>query len=148
MAKEYDVKHMNVCIEITEQAAIQMNDFMGQRFARLRQAGYSLAVDDFSMGSTSIKYLTSNNFNIIKLDGYLVKDIVNNSRCYEIISHITALSKSLDVEIIAEYVSNKKIQEKLLEAGCTIYQGWYYAMPAPKEEYISNYGNSDGFMIK
>lgn len=135
-AQEYEIKKMDICLELTEQAAIRMDDTLVNRFAALREAGYTLAVDDFSMGSTSIKYLTGSNFRIIKLDGYLVRDIAENARCYEIISHILSLSKSLDAEIIAEYVSERKVQEKLYEAGCTIYQGWLYAKPMPKEEYI------------
>jgi len=135
-AKEYDINKMDICLELTEQAAIRMDDTLVNRFARLREAGYTLAVDDFSMGSTSIKYLTGSNFKIIKLDGYLVRDIAENARCYEIISHILSLSKSLNAEIIAEYVSERKVQEKLYEAGCTIYQGWLYAKPMPKEEYL------------
>ena len=29
--------------------------------------------------------------------------------------------------MLAEYVSNAAIQEKLLELGCELYQGWYYS---------------------
>ncbi|SFQ32318.1 PTS system, lactose/cellobiose family IIC component [Lachnospiraceae bacterium XBB1006] len=143
VAKHYKIKKLDICLELTEQAAIQMNEALIERFANLKEAGYTLAVDDFSMGSTSIKYLTGNNFSIVKLDGYLVRDIAENERCYEIISHIMALSKSLDAEIVAEYVSDKKVQEKLYEAGCTTYQGWLYAKPMTKEDYIAWSGNKE-----
>ncbi len=148
LAKKHPTDGVQLCIEITEQAAIQLNDLMRERFASLRKAGYSLAVDDFSMGSTSIKYLNGNSFNTIKLDGFLVKEMMTNDRCYEIISHIMSLSRTLGVEIIAEYVSDKSVQEKLLSTGCTIYQGWYYSKPITKEEYILKYGNSRNNMVK
>lgn len=148
LANEHELKKLNICVEITEQAALQVNDEVSQRLNRLSEAGYRFAVDDFSMGSTSIKYLTGNSFSTIKLDGYLVRKITTNQRCYEIISHIIALARSLNVDIIAEYVSDKQIQEKLLEAGCTMYQGWYYSKPITREEYGANYGNSSESMVK
>ena len=116
-----------MCIEITEQAVLQLDDVLNERFHQIREMGYQLAVDDFSMGSTSIQYLTGSYFNLLKLDGSLVKGILDNPRCCEIISSIIQLTNSLEMMVLAEYVSNAAIQEKLLELGCELYQGWYYS---------------------
>lgn len=127
LARSYPVREMGMCIEITEQAVLQLDDVLNERFHQIREMGYQLAVDDFSMGSTSIQYLTGSYFNLLKLDGSLVKGILDNPRCCEIISSIVQLTNSLEMMVLAEYVSNAAIQEKLLELGCELYQGWYYS---------------------
>lgn len=127
LCKNYPMKEMGMCLEITEQAALQLDDVLRERFRRLKEMGFKLAVDDFSMGSTSIQYLTGNYFDLVKLDGSLVRGILDNPRCCEIISSIIQLSRTLELNILAEYVSDAAIKEKLMELGCFLYQGWYYS---------------------
>ena len=135
LSDTYPMMDMGMCLEITEQAALQLDDNLRKRFHNIREMGYMLAVDDFSMGSTSIQYLTGNHFNLVKLDGGLVKGILENPRCCEIISSIIRLAESLEMKVLAEYVSDAAIQEKLLELGCYLYQGWYYSPAIPFEEF-------------
>lgn len=135
LSETYPVKEMGMCLEITEQAALQLDDDLVQRFYRIREMGFTLAVDDFSMGSTSVQYLTGSYFDLIKLDGLLVKGILDNPRCCEIISSIIRLSGTLNMDVLAEYVSNAALQQKLLELGCYLYQGWYYSPAIPLEEF-------------
>lgn len=135
LSRDYPMNEMGMCLEITEQAALQLDDIMRERFRRIREMGFMLAVDDFSMGSTSIQYLTGNYFNLLKLDGSLVKSILDNPRCCEIISSIIRLSHTLELKVLAEYVSDAAIQKKLLELGCHLYQGWYYSPAITLEEF-------------
>lgn len=134
LAKKNDVKALKICLEITEQDALLLDDNLRERFYRLREAGYVLAVDDFSMGSTSIRYLTGSHFELVKLDGSLVKGILDNPRCRDIIASIINLSDTLGVEVLAEYVEDENIRSKLLEVGCYLYQGWYYSPAVTLEE--------------
>lgn len=135
LADTYPVGEMGICIEITEQAALRLDDALNRRFHKIREMGYLLAVDDFSMGSTSIQYLTGSYFNLVKLDGSLVKGILDNPRCCEIISSIVRLTNSLDMMVLAEYVNDAAIQEKLLELGCEMYQGSYFSSPITLPEF-------------
>lgn len=134
MAKHNDVKKLRICLEITEQDALLLDAILRERFSHLKQLGYVLAVDDFSMGSTSIGYLTESHFEIVKLDGVLVQGIIDNPRCCEIVSSIIRLSDSLNVKVLAEYVSDEKIRKKLGEIGCYLYQGCYYSPAISMED--------------
>lgn len=129
LADTCPLHEMGICIEVTEQAALRLDDVQIERFHRIREMGYMLAVDDFSMGSTSIQYLTGSYFDLVKLDGSLVRGTLDNPRCCEIISSIVQLTNSLDMMVLAEYVSDAAIQEKLLELGCELYQGSYFSPP-------------------
>ena len=88
------------------------------------------------MGHTSILYLQSSQFGIVKLDGSLVKDVLENTTNQEIISSIVSLAEKLNIGIIAEYVETEKQRDKLHELGCKWYQGYLYDRPLPLQEFI------------
>lgn len=130
----------HICIEITEQTALQINDALIERLERIHNMGYMLAIDDFSMGSTSIKYLQSSVFDLVKLDGSLSRDIVDNVRSREIVASIAGLSNSFGIHILAEYVETEDQRKLLKDAGCSLYQGYLYssAVPIDRLENVRN----------
>ena len=131
---DFPGKANNVLIEITEQATLKVDDSFIARLQRIKSLGYSFGIDDFSMGNTSIKYLQSNIFNIVKLDGGISRDIFNE-RSREIISSISRLTEELGIGTVAEYVETEE-QRKALEAvGCHIYQGYLYSPAIPLSKF-------------
>lgn len=124
---ETPFKGKNICIEVTEQAALTFDEVTRRAFAELREMGLLLAIDDFSMGQTSLHYLKDNMFDIIKLDGSLVRGLFTHQNCREIISSITQLANSLELTVLAEYVETEQQRGVLHEIGCDIYQGYLYS---------------------
>ena len=117
----------NICIEITEQAAISFGDETLDALRALREMGLLLAIDDFSMGQTSIHYLRENLFDIIKLDGSLVNGLITQSNTYDIVSSIVQLSATLHLTVLAEFVDTEEKRDTLHEIGCDYYQGYLYS---------------------
>ena len=117
----------NICIEVTEQAALSFDDRTMSALKILHGMGIKLAIDDFSMGQTSIHYLQDGLFDIIKLDGSLVNGIVNNQNTREIITSIVKLAKNLNMTVLAEYVDTESKREELHNIGCNYYQGYLYS---------------------
>ena len=114
-------------VEITEQATLLFNEELVERLSRIKEMGYRLAIDDFSMGNTSIKYLQTNVFDIVKLDGSLTKDILYNDRTKDIIASITKLSHNFNIQVIAEFVETKEQRNALEKVECYLYQGYLYS---------------------
>ncbi|MBO4693073.1 MAG: PTS sugar transporter subunit IIC/EAL domain-containing protein [Clostridia bacterium] len=117
----------NLCVEVTEQAALAFDKTTVAAFDELRGMGLVLAIDDFSMGQTSLNYLKDDTFDIIKLDGSLVKGLSTHENCREIVSSIVALSKTLNLTVLAEFVETEWDRETLHEIGCDFYQGYLYS---------------------
>ena len=140
LSHRFDHNHGDICIEVTEQTHFEVTEQVEKVFEKLRRQGYLFAIDDFSMGSTSVKYLKKNLFDIVKLDGNLVKNVDGRDNEREIVSSIIILAKSLGIKVIAEYVENRKIQKQMEELGCTLYQGYFYspAVAVDKLEYTVN----------
>ncbi|MDD6504348.1 MAG: EAL domain-containing protein [Lachnospiraceae bacterium] len=133
--KKYDVPASKLWIEITEQDVLSKTVSIDDKLQRLKDAGHVLMIDDFGMGHTSLVYLQSNHFGVVKLDGSLVRDISENKTNQDIVSSIVDLGEKLNVRILAEFVEGEKQRDKLLELGCKWYQGYFYNRPLPLDEF-------------
>ncbi len=118
---------IRLCIEVTEQATLSFSEEAISVIQNLRGMGIALAIDDFSMGKTSINYLKDTLFDEIKLDGSLVKGLFTHQNCREIIQSITKLASSLELMVVAEYVETAEQRDILREIGCNCYQGYLYS---------------------
>lgn len=130
------IKKHQICIEITEQDTLMLDEDLHKILIEIHEMGYLLAIDDFSMGSTSIKYLQNNQFDLVKLDGSLVREIDANIRSRNIVSSIVYLADSLGFSVLAEYVESRENQVALERIGCLRYQGYLYSPAIPIKNFI------------
>ncbi|WP_343208815.1 PTS sugar transporter subunit IIC/EAL domain-containing protein [Anaerolentibacter hominis] len=135
MVREYHVEGM-FGLEVTEEASLNELEHVTENIDKLRKNNIAMAIDDFSMGQTSLNYLKTNNFRFVKLDGGLVRQAEDNVRCREIISSIAALGVNLDFQVIAEQVETQNVKEILLGLGCRCYQGFLYSRAVPLYSFI------------
>jgi lactose/cellobiose-specific phosphotransferase system IIC component len=141
--KQHEVDPKYLWIEITEQDILQQTDKITQKLKGFKEVGHTLLVDDFGMGHTSLLYLQSNVFDVVKLDGSLVKTILTNPTNQKIIGSIVELGTELGISVIAEYVETKEQQQMLQSLGCNCYQGYYYSKPIPLDEFIAYITNQN-----
>ena len=136
MDEKYGFAGKNLCLEVTEQATLAFDESTTQALRAFRSLGLSLAIDDFSMGQTSLNYLKESLFDFIKLDGSLVKGLFTHRNCREIILSLTQLAATLHLTVLAEYVETEEQRAALHEIGCDCYQGYLYAKaePLPEED--------------
>lgn len=136
LLEEYNLNSATLCLEVTEQAALSSAPIMKERIDALRALGIQLAVDDFGMGHSSLMYLQNHDFDIVKLDGALVRDLDSNAKSGDIISSIIYLSRSLGFQVIAEYVETESQRAALEALGCVQYQGYLYSPALPFEDFL------------
>ncbi len=134
--KEYDVKPSQLWIEITEQDVLSKTTTVINKIENMKEKGHVMMIDDFGMGHTSILYLQSSQFGVVKLDGSLVRDITENTTNQEIVSSIVSLADKLGVKTIAEFVEDEEQRDKLHELGCNWYQGYLYDRPLELNNFI------------
>lgn len=136
LVKKHRVSRENLLIEVTESTALSSAPGILEKIAELRQLGYGMVIDDFGMGHTSLLYLQNNQFDMVKLDGSIVRDILKNDRSCDIISSILFLGKSLKFSVLAEFVEVEPQRQKLLSLGCNKFQGYLYSPAVPEQELI------------
>ena len=121
-------------LELTE--TILMNDVKETivTLDKLRDAGVSLAMDDFGKGYSSLSYLKQLPLDTLKIDKSFVMDMENNKDDAAICAAIIAMAHNLDLKVIAEGVETQKQLEFLEGQGCDQVQGFLFSKPLPPEE--------------
>ncbi|MDR0934234.1 MAG: EAL domain-containing protein, partial [Burkholderiaceae bacterium] len=139
----------NLKLEVTESIALTTHMAQSGVLARLNDYNIRLAIDDFGMGHSSLAYLKHFPVSSLKLDAVLSRDILTSRSGHEIIATIAELCRSLDIELIAEFVDNEPQLLKLRSLGCHNVQGYFYSQPLHPEkafDYIRQkqkaYGNA------
>lgn len=134
--RHYQIRPDSIKIEITEQVALENNQKIKDELIAINTMGIELAMDDFGMGHSSLMYLKEYNFDTIKIDGSLVREICSNANCRDIISSIIFLSRSLNYSLLAEYVESAEQRTILHDLGCDQYQGYLFSKALSFENLI------------
>ena len=134
--KKYQVAPEYLWVEITEQDVLSNKESVVSKIRQLKNCGHTLLIDDFGMGHTSLIYLQSNYFGVVKLDGSLVKNILENETNQKIVASIVELANRLGIKVISEYVETTEHWNKLKELGCDWYQGYLFSKPISLDEFI------------
>ncbi|MBR3664148.1 MAG: sensor domain-containing phosphodiesterase [Desulfovibrio sp.] len=116
-------------LEVTETAFIPGEHDLLHKMQRLRQAGFALSMDDFGIGYSSLNSLRNLPFTAVKLDRVFVQGESASNRGRIVAKSTIALARELGLNIVAEGVENEEQAQFLLDNGCQIAQGFYYARP-------------------
>ncbi|EPY2275906.1 EAL domain-containing protein [Clostridium sporogenes] len=128
-----------LCLEITEDEAMEDVDLSIRTLEALKKHGIKISLDDFGTGYSSLSYVTKLPIDNIKIDKSIIKNIHKDNKSLQIVKSIILMSKSLDINIIAEGVETIGQLEILQELGCDFIQGFYISEPLPIETFESNF---------
>lgn len=123
--------------EITETAAISNLDKALHFINTLKELGCRFALDDFGTGVSSFQYLHDLPVDYLKIDGKFVRNIEHSQINHSIISAITDIGHELGLKIIAEFVEDETIHNKLKESDIDYVQGYAVGRPFPLSEAVS-----------
>lgn len=124
----------NLKLEVTESIALTTHIAQSGVLARLNEYGIHVAIDDFGMGHSSLIYLKRFSVATLKVDSMLSRDVLSSRSSSEIVATIAELCRSLNIELIAEYVDNEPQLLKLRSLGCYNIQGYFYSPPLRAKE--------------
>lgn len=122
--RECGIDPSRITAEITESALLVDQEEVAVRLSRLRDAGLSIAVDDFGTGYASLAYLTSLPLDSIKIDRGLVADLVGGERDRIVVKALIHLARELDLKVVVEGIETAAQLALIAEWGCDLYQGF------------------------
>lgn len=120
-----------VVLEITERAPLDGMDDAVDRVSELRQMGYRIAIDDLGAGYAGLNSFAELEPEIIKLDMSLVREVHERKTKQRVIRSMQSLARDLNMRVVAEGVETAQERDALLELGCDLLQGFYFAKPGP-----------------
>lgn len=124
-------------LELTESAAMADVARTNAVFERLREMGFSLAIDDFGSGYSSLTYLRRLPFQKLKIDREFVTQVDQRADSRTICKALIDLTAGLELSVLAEGVERFEEVEVLRTMGCSTFQGYYFARPLPPEDFIA-----------
>ncbi|MBD5129285.1 MAG: EAL domain-containing protein [Ruminococcaceae bacterium] len=132
LLKKYDVPITFLELEITESLdGTGVEDVV----KKMKEAGFTMLMDDFGSGYSSLNMLKTTQFDVLKIDRSFLSEFMESQRGRKIIEHTISMSQDIGLEIIAEGVETIEQAEFLSECGCDSAQGFYYSKPLPIAEF-------------
>jgi diguanylate cyclase (GGDEF)-like protein len=118
-------------LEITEGVMMSDTGATGLMLEELKRLGVRISLDDFGTGYSSLAYLTHFPIDTLKIDRSFIKEIGVTQKSEAIVGAIIALSRSLEMDIVAEGVETDEQRIFLERFGTLEIQGWLYAKAMP-----------------
>jgi len=125
--------------EILEENEIKDYDMVSSIFRELKKYGSKIAIDDFGSGYANYKYLMCLDIDILKIDGSLIQELrTNEQNAMLVLRSLLTLADKFSYEVVAEFVSDEDIYNKVKHLGVLYSQGYYLGEPRPIETYMQN----------
>lgn len=135
--------HELVELELTESAFFDDKKALIGTITRLKNYGFSVSMDDFGSGYSSLNSLKDMPLDVLKLDAEFFRGEGSGVRGEIVVSEAIRLAKSLNMLTVAEGVEVKEQVDFLASQGCDMIQGYYYAKPMPGTDYEERMKNNE-----
>ena len=132
--EKYNIPHDLIEVEITEGLLVDNIDTFTSFIKIFHENDFSISMDDFGAGYSSLNMIHELDFDVIKIDARFFRGGFDEANQI-IVSSIINLCHQLNKIVVAEGVENPNEVEFLRGAGCDIVQGYYFAKPLPVEDF-------------
>jgi len=135
LVKKYNVPKKYLELELTESAFLDNEGAVNSTIVKLQELGFTIAMDDFGMGYSSLNMLRKLPVNVLKLDREFINEATCTERGFIVLNHVIHMARDLKATVVCEGIETIEQADILKTAGCDIAQGFYYAKPMPLDEY-------------
>ena len=134
LVEKYQLEPKLLLAEITETMLAENSSVVENAIQGLHRKGFSVLMDDFGSGYSSLNMLKDTNVDAIKLDMKLIDmNQQNRSKGVQIVESVINMAHRLNLPIIAEGVETPEQVSMLQAADCLYTQGYYFFKPMPIE---------------
>lgn len=142
LIKKYELPVDLLRLEITESAFSKSSKQIITVVKSLMDFGFTVEIDDFGSGYSSLNTLKDVPAQILKLDMKFLESSENSQRGGNIVESIVRMAKWLGMSVIAEGVETREQADFLKSIGCSYVQGYLYAKPMPGTDYEALFKSS------
>ena len=122
-----------IIFEILESQSLMGSEKCLSLLGDLRDKGIQIAIDDFGSGYSNFSYMTQIPMDFLKIDGSIIKSLLNDKSSETVVAAISAFSRERAVPLIAEFVPDRETLDKLMRLEVEYSQGYFIGKPAPIE---------------
>lgn len=139
LLKQHEVEPSQFGIELTEDTIMNHKDASQDKIRQIKSIGVKTYIDDFGTGFMSVVNLKSLDIDRIKVDRSILRGYLDGTEDESVIRSILLMAKELDMEIAAEAIETREDFAKLIQTGCTVFQGYLLGRPSSAEDFIKNF---------
>ncbi len=118
-----------ICFELTETATIANLSSASEFMNVLSEIGCRFSIDDFGSGLSSFAYLRKLPIDFLKIDGLLVKNILDDPTDFTLVKSINEMSKSMGKRTVAEFIESPRLLNAVRDIGIDFAQGFHIGEP-------------------
>ena len=133
--KKFGIADGFLTLELTESFAMENFERIREIVDVLHQNGIRCSIDDFGSGYSSFNIIKHIPFDELKIDRIFLDNGIDRARDDVIIKTVIDLAHSLNLSVVQEGVENEEMFRRVVDMGCEVIQGYYYAKALPLEEY-------------
>lgn len=132
----FGVPHRLVEVEITESALSENGEEIISQVKEIRAAGFSVAIDDFGSGLSSLSFVKDMDVDVLKIDKSLLSQNCEDEKERIVLESIFMFAHRLKLKTIAEGVETREQLGFLRTCDCKLIQGFLFSMPLPEEAFL------------
>lgn len=129
LTQKHQTTLSSLTLEVTETVGVKCLGYAKYILTALRDRGCKIALDDFGTGYSSLTQLYRLPFSELKIDRSFVSRIDQDLEARAIIGSTIELGKRLGLSVVAEGIETAEQHALLVEAGCTVGQGYLISRP-------------------
>ncbi|TAN71831.1 MAG: EAL domain-containing protein [Methylobacter sp.] len=135
MLEENAIDATRLKLELTE--SLMLHDISNtiEKMKALQLLGIRFSMDNFGRGYSSLSQLRVLPIDQLKIDQFLIRDIVPDSCDAMLVKTVIDMSRKLGIGVIAEGVETEQQFTCLKQLGCSAYQGYLFGKPMPVNEF-------------
>ena len=143
LVNKYEIDKKYVHVEITESALINSENFLNTNIKKIKNLGYSVWLDDFGSGYSSLNVLKDFTFDVVKIDMKFLTNFDSNEKTKDILDCIIQLANRLGMNTLTEGVETEAESEFLEKIGCERLQGYLFGKPYSLEDLENKIDNKE-----
>ncbi len=128
---KYQLPPTALSLELSERQTFEISAAIHRDLTAVSDLGVQLMLDDFGSGFASLETLTSLPINGVKLDRKFTSQVLHGEREGVVVKAMIALAAEAGLSVIAEGIETQLQSDRLVRMGCTLGQGYLFAMPQP-----------------
>ena len=141
LVNKYEIDKKYVHVEITESALINSENFLNTNIKKIKNLGYSVWLDDFGSGYSSLNVLKDFTFDVVKMK--FLTNFDSNEKTKDILDCIIQLANRLGMNTLTEGVETEAESKFLEKIGCERLQGYLFGKPYSLEDLENKIDNKE-----
>ena len=135
IVEKYGLEPQLLRLEVTESSYSDNPQTVMETVKKLQDYGFTIMMDDFGSGYSSLNTLKDLPVDILKIDMKFMDDLDKGGKSAIILESIVRMTKWMSLRAVAEGVETEDELNFLKSIECNYIQGYYFYRPMPEKDF-------------